>query len=436
MTARVNDLWISGFTADTPVMMADGKVKPISKVQEGEYVLSFDPVTKRQELGLVTGTWASVMNDIMSVKVDGKAEMVVGGKQRFFTAAGEFKTAPDAESILGQDGESKSFTATKLKGKAKIFDITVMPNHAFYADGLAVHNGGGGGGGSKAPPPPPDPVVTAGKVGQPLTVSVNGNVIEVPPQPESAGQVSVAYNGTASSGYSSSPGVAVIRPVLRPIRFPRPPSYLDAINKTQNAIDTETTVCSSMRGTTGSLNSATKNSWLTQLDLLKTQVTEAKKAADFPTVVPMKNPSKYSACGRRGDDGALGFDQVLNQVAELRKYVSRQGNLSQRNIDFISGKCSSIDTQLASIKSTMQAKTVLFPIDPLPGDRIWDNDPMFVYYMGNDNDGYKFRGPYEPAPPNITPPLPDNRPIYWKHFDNSGRYYLDQSNPNKLYAMD
>ena len=85
--AKVNQLWISGFTADTAVMMANGKQKPISKIQEGEWVASFDPISRKMEPGLVTGTWAEVMNDVLEINVDNKS-MLVASSQRFFTPAG------------------------------------------------------------------------------------------------------------------------------------------------------------------------------------------------------------------------------------------------------------------------------------------------------------------------------------------------------------
>ena len=80
--ARVNALWISGFTADTPVLMTDGKVKPISKIKEGEWVMSFDPKTRERIPGRVIDTYASVMSDILEVTVEGKS-MLVAEQQRF-----------------------------------------------------------------------------------------------------------------------------------------------------------------------------------------------------------------------------------------------------------------------------------------------------------------------------------------------------------------
>ena len=415
--ARVNDLWISGFNADTPVLMADGKTKPISEIKEGEMVVSFDPVTKLPELGLVTGTFASTMNDLVSIKADGKSEMIVAGKQRFFTPAGEFKTAADAEAILDRNGHSKEFTAKKIAGKAKIYDITVMPNHSFYADGLAVHNGGGGGG--SPPPPPPDPVVTAGKVGKPLEVTVNGNKVSVSPQPGEAARVSVDHKGNVK--YNGTPGVAVMRGTLRPIANPRSPDYLAAINKTQNAIDTETTVCSSMKGTSGSVTAATKASWVSQLDTLSNEVTEARRLANFGTVTKISSPTEYSTIGRRGSGDITGFDQVQREVADLKKFVNKQRNLTNKELDFISGKCAKIDTQLNDIKTNLSSRN--FELNIFKQPKIWQLDPNYGYFQSAGNGTYSFQPPSSET----------STPGYYKHFDAAtSQYYYDKEPANAV----
>ena len=150
--ARVNNFWVSGFTADTPVIMANGKIKPISKVQEGEWVASFDPVTKERIPGQVINTWSEVMNDILEIKYDDKS-MLVAASQLFYTTAGEFKTAPNAENVMAMDGLTKQVESKRYKGgKVKLYDITVKDSHAFYANGLMVHNKG-----RKSPPPAPRP---------------------------------------------------------------------------------------------------------------------------------------------------------------------------------------------------------------------------------------------------------------------------------------
>ena len=431
--ARVNDWWMSGFGADTPVLMVDGARKPISKIKEGDWVVSFDPITKEIVPGKVTNTWYQVTNDVLNVQVEGKQDLLVASKQRFFTANGEFKAAPDAESVLSEDGKARKISASKAKGKTKIYDITVDRTHSFYADGLMVHNGGGGGG-SRPPPPPPDPVVTAGKVGQPLTVTVNGSKISVGAQPDVAAQVGVTYQGKTTTGYSGTPGVGVITGVLRPVRFPKAPRYLDASVALQAALDTEATVCTSMKGTSGSVTGAVKSGWTRQLEELKRQLLTAKRATDYPWIVPMTSPSTYSSIGRGMTEPVAGINDVITQVDELKKYVNKNRNLTAKDNEFISGKCLFLDTQIRNIKSTVDARLNNNPNEPLPGDVIWDNDPNYQYYIGSGEGPYILRFPYEPYGPAE---IEANKPKWWKYQATDGRYYLTQTPKTvRIFAPD
>ena len=275
--ARVNTLWVAGFTADTPVIMFDGKTKPISKIKEGEKVLSFDPKTRALQPCKVVGTLSGVINDLLEVTIDDKS-YVVASNQRFLTPTGEWKTAPDAEAVLGIDGKTKKISAKKTKGNAKIYDITVSETHAFFADGIMVHNGGGGGG-SSPPKPPPDPVVTAGKIGKPLTVTVNGNVVTVPASPGSSGQVSVAHSGGVTTAYHATPGVPSnpINPIRPGIRNPKPWAGLTSYNAVVAASTTRDSVCNSMTNTSGAVSDSTKSRWQGDLRSMRSNVTVAKK---------------------------------------------------------------------------------------------------------------------------------------------------------------
>lgn len=422
--ARVNNFWVSGFTADTPVVMANGKVKPISKVQEGEWVASFDPVTKERIPGQVTNTWSEVMNDMLEVTVDDKS-MVVAASQLFYTPSGEFKTAPHAETVMTMDGltrtiESKRYTG----GKVKLYDITVGESHAFYANGLMVHNKG-----KKSPPPPSrpaDPVVTAGKVGQPLTVRVNGNNVMVNPPPGGVATVSVNYAGGASTGFHSVPGLANVNPTM-PIPLSPTINYgsaayafLDAATVEQEA------VCNSMANSRSAVSSSAKRSWSESLDRLKNNVQQADRNDQLWWATPNVRFFATASAPRN-----ITYIDTINDINDLKKFVNKEKNLSTGDRAFIAAKCSEISLQINTLKTQVRpSPTVAIPHPPIStssgsGDRIYSTNPSYAYAakVGNLNgcEAYSVK----------TPNTVGSGATYYKHFDTTnGQFYLSLNSDN------
>ena len=410
--ARVNTLWVAGFTADTPVLMVDGNTKPISKVKEGEWVASFDPKTKALRPGKVTGTLSEVMNEILEVTIDDKS-MIVASSQRFFTPNGEWKTAPDAEAVLGLDGKAKKISAKKVKGLAKIYDITVRGDHAFFADGIMVHNGGGGGGGSP-PKPPPDPVVTAGKIGKPLTVTVNGNVVTVPAAPGSAGQVSVSHSGGVSTNYNAVPGVAVLRQVKPLVKYPVDPlpTPLAAIQSAQANRDV---VCDEMSNTTGVVSGAKKAEWKTYLKNIKNNIANAKRTDRINNSLSTRK---------------LIYDDTVRDCGDLEKFLNKNKNFTSKDLTFINGKCSELEANLATLEASITGGGIYNPVgkDPSPG-KDYSNEPGYAYYVTSSLDS-SGKQTYTYAPPNAE--VMSNRAFY-KHFDtNNGLFYYDMTADNAI----
>jgi hypothetical protein len=407
--ARVNQWWVSGFTADTPVLMADGKTKSISKVQEGEWVASFDPETAQLMSGLVTGKWSEVMNDILEIEVDDQ-KMTVASSQRFYTASGEFKTAPDAELVLTQNGP-KPIKAKKQSGKVKLYDITVKDSHAFFANGLMVHNKGGSGSRPPAQPAPvADPVVTAGKVGQPLTVTVNGNVITVPASPEGASYVSVSSSGGANTGINSVPGVAPIRGVMPLPRFPKPAPHLGALNSINAAEEARATFCASAIGTSGAVNATTRNTWQTQLNTVKQNLLAAQRGSG---VVAMRSGVRDNR-STRSFDGNTNYDDSIREVNDLSQFIKKNKNLTAKDQAVIDGKCSSLATSISRIKTGLDSAWTQPPIDTpsYPSTTVYSNDPRYAYfvaYPAGGTDAWIYQ------PPGISLPaiMPLPQSYYW-----------------------
>ena len=437
--ARVNTLWVAGFTADTPVLMLDGKTKPISKVKEGEWVTSFDPKTKALRPGKVTGTLSEVMNEILEVTIEDKS-MIVASSQRFFTPNGEWKTAPDAEAVLGIDGQAKKISAKKVKGLAKIYDITVRGDHAFFADGIMVHNGGGGGG--SPPKPPPDPVVTAGKIGRPLTVTVNGNQVSVPASPGSSGQVSVSHTGGVTTSYHSTPGVPA-NPMwpFKPLPFqPRPARNLGPYNAIVSASQTRDGVCESMSNFNGAVSAATKRDWQSSLRSMRSDVQTAKRSD--------VNSRQYGGYGEKtnwvnsqtgGPDPMVitradRYDEIFVDIKDLEQFLGKNKNFTAKDQEFIRGKCAELESNLTSLKNSLNNNGG--PIrssdpDPTPG-RDYSNEPGYAYYYPSGDGSYYFQPPSQTTPDGRrTTPL--GLVGFYKHFDTTnGLFYYDREKDNAV----
>lgn len=420
--ARVNTLWVAGFTADTPVLMVDGKTKPISKIKEGEWVASFDPKTKALRPGKVIGTLSEVMNEILEVTIDDKS-MIVASSQRFFTPKGEWKTAPDAEAVLGIDGKAKSISAKKVKGLAKIYDITVRDDHAFFADGIMVHNGGGGGG-SSPPKPPPDPVVTAGKVGKPLTVVTNGNTITVPASPDSSAQVSVSHTGGVSTKYNAIPGVPTspINPIRPGISLPRPINTLSAYNSVVAASTTRDSLCDDMSSSPGTVSATKRATWQTQLKTMRANINAAKRA-DRGTGVT----NYVTGYGATYNGRTLIYDDTNRDIQDLEKFLGKNKNFTSKDLKFIDGKCAELEANLATLEASLSnnGKPIISGNpDPTPG-RDYSNEPGYAYYVKNDNGNT-----YRYSPPGISLTVVVD---YYKHFDaNNGLFYFDRTADNAI----
>lgn len=423
--ARVNTLWVAGFTADTPVLMVDGKTKPISKIKEGEWVASFDPKTKALRPGKVIGTLSEVMNEILEVTIDDKS-MIVASSQRFFTPKGEWKTAPDAEAVLGIDGKAKSISAKKAKGIAKIYDITVRGDHAFFADGIMVHNGGGGGG-SSPPKPPPDPVVTAGKVGKPLTITSNGNVITVPASPGDSAQISVSHTGGVSTKYNAVPGVATspINPIRPGVRNPRPINPLAPYNSVVAASSTRDVLCDEMSNTTGVVSLSTKAGWKGDLRSMRANIRAAQRS-DRGGVTNYINGRSTTSSAR-----GLLYDDTNRDIQDLERFLNKNKNFTAKDITFINGKCAELEANLATLKSSLinnGGPIECGTIDETPG-RDYSNEPGYAYYYPSSTGD----GTYYYQPPSRSGEVALGLVGFYKHFDpNNGLFYFDRTADNAL----
>jgi hypothetical protein len=139
------------FSADTRVVMADGRTRPISDIVEGDAVLATDPNTGESGPRLVTAVWPH-QDLLVELDIDGESVTTTEDHPFWNATDGEWQRARDLEAgdglltlaggliaVEGLDWETYHF--------AQAFDLTVSGFHTFYVedDGgnqILVHNVG------------------------------------------------------------------------------------------------------------------------------------------------------------------------------------------------------------------------------------------------------------------------------------------------------
>ena len=135
------------FTADTPVLMADGTEKPIEDVRVGDLVMSFD------ENGPADGPLRA--NEVTAVhKHQAAGYLVIDGTLQvtpnhpLLTPGGfvEARTLSIGDRLVTADGTASEITGIAVLGvpssqpAVPVFNITVARDHTYVAGGYRVHN--------------------------------------------------------------------------------------------------------------------------------------------------------------------------------------------------------------------------------------------------------------------------------------------------------
>jgi hypothetical protein len=131
-----------GFVEGTLVLMADGKQKPIEKIQAGDFVLSFDEFDAYAPLEPmeVTNTFSRIDNNVLEVKTENTV-LKVAQNQMFIGPHNDWKEVYEHSLVVDVDGNPVDYVVNKIsKGKHRIYDITVDENHSLIANGIRVHN--------------------------------------------------------------------------------------------------------------------------------------------------------------------------------------------------------------------------------------------------------------------------------------------------------
>lgn len=130
----------NNFAGSTPVLMADGTMKPIDEVRVGDKVVTIDPETGVTRTQLVTRTWVNRDTDLLDVSVDfdGRRSMIHTTQHHLFwdvtrQAWKEAGQLPLGDQLRTGDGGIAIVSGiVVVLGAANMWDLTVRTDHDFY----------------------------------------------------------------------------------------------------------------------------------------------------------------------------------------------------------------------------------------------------------------------------------------------------------------
>ncbi|WP_415830236.1 polymorphic toxin-type HINT domain-containing protein [Kibdelosporangium persicum] len=142
----------NSFTAETPVLLADGSRKPISEIRLGDRVLATDPHTGvtegRPVVDLITGGGTK---KLVTISVAGGQVRATDEHPFWVADPGEWKHAKEVkpnDRLRLPDGQYVTVTATHPWTDVRdVYNLTVDGIHTYYVlagdSALLVHNSGG-----------------------------------------------------------------------------------------------------------------------------------------------------------------------------------------------------------------------------------------------------------------------------------------------------
>ncbi len=127
------------FLAGTPVLMADGTMKPIEKIKRGDRILAFDEQTRTFQKDRVKRFAKHEVNEYLVVNghlnITPNQPVYSNGK---WIEMGSLKIGGN---LLNSQGNVESITSIqKVHGKVRVYDLEVNPYHTYIAGGVVVHN--------------------------------------------------------------------------------------------------------------------------------------------------------------------------------------------------------------------------------------------------------------------------------------------------------
>ena len=151
LRGRGNACVRNSFVGATPVLMADGRELPISRVELGDYVLATDPKTgetsARRVTDVITGAGAKTL--VRITLAGGEQLTATGGHPFWVESRGEWVDAERLQrgnELRGPEGERvvvEHVVVYRVKFR-RVFNLTVAGVHTYYAgaEPVLVHNQG------------------------------------------------------------------------------------------------------------------------------------------------------------------------------------------------------------------------------------------------------------------------------------------------------
>lgn len=132
------------FSGQTPILLADGRTKPIAGIRAGDTVMAFDGMGALRP-SKVTRTFAYPPTAVVQLAVDGlDVPIAATPLHRFLTADGAYKslgTLTAGERLVDAAGHPIRVTGiASIAAPVPVYNFTVEDQHSYVAGGLRVHN--------------------------------------------------------------------------------------------------------------------------------------------------------------------------------------------------------------------------------------------------------------------------------------------------------
>ena len=130
----------SCFTADTPILMADGKYKPIKEVKEGDWVLTKENQSSNKMVSAkVTKTFEHIANSYLIInnelKVTDIHPIFVDNKWK------QAKAIKLGDKLLNEKGQETVVESLEVKRETvKVYNLEIEGCATYFAGGIYVHN--------------------------------------------------------------------------------------------------------------------------------------------------------------------------------------------------------------------------------------------------------------------------------------------------------
>lgn len=472
---RVNQDWVSGFTAETPILMADGTLKPISEIKPGDVIASFDPDSGEPTVSTVSEVFCDVYDDSLEVDIDGQT-MIVANSQLFYTPDMEFKSAVEAEMVVTTDGVKVIKFKRYKGGKVKFYDITVDETHSFIADGVLVHNKKGGtnskkAGNTKKNNSKGNNKKKGGKKkngkGKNKKDKFNKDKKEDDPTIEENDEVETDDDGESlidegsaddDQGVSGDTGFDAYEEEAAIYQAPRKttnPVPKKTINELESAQKKRNSVCRALGKIKQNPMKADRTKFVKEIQEVIKDVNQAENS----------DPTKNQTDKMKGSTSrATEYKAILEDLKQLKNFVQKTDKFGKKKKKFIDGKCDEVQKGIKKVlnalaktdnEDTVQTSDGPGPIKPVkpikrpPSEdrnKVYANDPDYDYFNELPNrDDTGCTGYVQSIPGQPRAYVGNSRhdsgytsgynksEVWYKHFDTKkGKFYYSKSSQNCL----